>query len=1044
MFKADPIQTNFSSGELSPHLFGRTDIERYRNGAELVQNFMVRHQGGVAGRRGTKYVETCQAQAAATNVRLVDFVYSRTDALVIEFTYTQIRFYKDGASIDNAGAPYEVSVIHGTSPYLALPYTNAQIPELQFTQSADVLYITHPLHPQATLSRYGTVDWRFEQPEMKNGPYLDRASGDEDISLTVINVTDRVILESSEDDFTATVAGDLIEYQHAGQKVLGLVTISFNSRKVEVEPLEDRSLFMPKEVYSPGLYTGWNATDSIPIYSPSITGNNVQVAFSAISVITQEHIGNYLRFASSLGVYYWMLVESSGDILRSGSYGILAGGDVVAPLVPTGRITRSERNINARLRASVGGFFDLDTDYGRLFRLVLGGKVVHARGRAQFARAAEVDALDRNIGMFGNTSGLLVGDTVSGTGIPAGSIIEYIVENQYIHISLDPTVTSASVSLTFNANSLQEMGVELNRSLPKSIEGLTSVDSGTTNDWSRGAWFTANYPSTVSFHEGRLAFAGSPLQPHTGWLSKVDDFDNFATTDESLRVADDAAITFTIASDTVNIIQWMLSSDVLILGTVGAEWKVGATTQGAPLTPTTISVRGQSTYGSAYARPISIGASLLYLQRGGRKLRQMKYDYQVDKMVSLDLTVFAEHIFRTHGNAQQIVYQQLPESVVYVRLGDGQIAVLAYEPDQQVYAFSRFILGGPDAFVESMAVIPGTDRDLLYLVVSRTIEGANYRTVEFLEPEFHPTSSTDKDEMIYLDCYSEGTSLTNGTIPDLARMNGEEVTVLIDNLPVQNVAVAASVIYVTASVTGGTFNFTVFFFVNENYVGTCTFAYLGTSGGNSTYRYLTGTWVHTGPYTGVSQNNPATANWYIEVNHGATTELLGAGIQFSVPTGNQFRIVFSVQAVSGYGQGYSDYFTSGAEAAIVAAVAAGGLREPVTRWAVGFPYRTLLKTFPLEIPVQTGTTQHKKKRIDHLNLRLLDTIDFQHGRSLSTLRQEDFRVAADPVDSSPPMFSGDKEVVFECGFDERAQVYIVQDKPYPITLLSLTPEVGIY
>lgn len=914
MIKADPLQTNFSSGELSPHLLGRTDIERYRNGAEILENWIVRHQGGITQRRGTKYLAQAPTHTAAHNVRVVEFVFSRTDTALIEISAGQFRFYVSDALVYSGLNPYAVTTVYGTST--AVPYTSDDIHELQFTQSADVLYITHPDHPPATLSRYGSTDWRFEQPEFEHGPYLDQGPDDQDISLTISNVTDRVILTSTATDFSASVANDLIEYQHRGQKVLGKVTIKFSNYQVEVEPLEDRSLVMPKEIYSPGLYTGWDGTNSVPTYNTTITGSNVSVAFSAVAVVTQEHIGNYLRFADAAGVYYWMLVDGVGDILRQGAYGIIATGDVLTVTKPTGKVTRSERHINARLTASESGFFNLSTDYKRLFRLVLGGTVVHARGRAQITRNGDMAISDRNIGMT-NTSGILVGDTVSGTGVPGGSIIEYIVANTYIHISQDPTATNAAVSLTINANTTTEIGVELNRSLPKSVEGLTAVDKGTSNDWNRGAWYTTNYPSTVVFHEGRLCFGGTDLQPQTVWMSVTDDLYNFAATTEKLKVLDDSAITFTIASDTVNILQWMSSREALLIGTVGGEWKVSATTQGSPITPTTVTVKGQSTYGSAFARPINIGNSTLFLQRGGRKLRQMKYDYQVDSMVSLDLTVFSEHILKDHGGAEQLVYQQLPESAVYARLVDGQIAVLTYEPDQQVYAWSRFVLGGPSPVVESMAVLPSDNGDRLHLVVSRTVDGANHRTIEVLEPEFRPTSATNKTNMIFLDAYREYFILSGSTVTGLDTFAGEDVNVLINDLMYYNIPV--------------------------------------TVGGVLTMPVL----------------NPS-------------------------------------------------------------------------RYAIGYPFTTKLKTFPLELPTQTGTTQHKQKRISHLNLRLLDTIDFKHGRSVATLITENFRVASDPVAASAPMFSGDKRVVFECGFSERAQVFIVQDNSYPITLLSLTPEVAIY
>lgn len=92
MFKINPVQTNFSSGELSPRLLGRSDIERYQDGVETLENFHVLTQGGIARRRGTRNVFRTAVQASGANVRLLDFVFSRNDAILIEISAGAFRF----------------------------------------------------------------------------------------------------------------------------------------------------------------------------------------------------------------------------------------------------------------------------------------------------------------------------------------------------------------------------------------------------------------------------------------------------------------------------------------------------------------------------------------------------------------------------------------------------------------------------------------------------------------------------------------------------------------------------------------------------------------------------------------------------------------------------------------------------------------------------------------------------------------------------------------------------------------------------------------
>ena len=860
MLKVHPIQTNFSSGELSPWLLGRSDIERYFNSAEVLENFIVHPQGPIKRRRGTEGIGLTDDQDADGVVRLVKFVFSREDSVLIEMSEGRFGFYSNGAPVMNGVSPLQVvaEYISGDT----LPYTADEINEVQFTQSADVIFMTHPNHRQARLSRYSSVDWRYEYLDFDYGPYMDQEPGDQDISLTIHSVVDRVTVRSTTTDFTSTAVNDLIQYNHAGQKVLGRVVTINSSSEVVVEPYEDRSLVLSKEVYSPGSYGGWDGANSVPTYGSISVGPGVTIAFSATGVITQENVGNYLRFPDAGGNYYWMMVTSSGDIPRQGAYAILASGDVLDVTIPTGYLTRKDRTITAKLQSSEAHFFDtpeplpgIGYDFselpGRKFRLVLGAEVVHA--------TAVED-------MTGNTGQLI--------------------------------------------------NVTLNRPIPISTEGNAVITNGTTSDWNKGAWYPGNYPRTVCIHEERLTFAGTAAEPQTGWMSKSADFYNYAASSENLVVTDDSAITFTVASDTVNEILWMISRQVLLVGTTGGEIKINPSGTANALSPTNTSIQNQSSYGSEAVKPLLIGKSALYLQREGVKLRQMSYDYQTDSQVSLDLTIFAEHVLKQHGGGQQLAYQLLPESMVYVRLGDGQVAALTYEADQQVYAWARQILGG-DGFVESIECIPEDGTDRLYMVVRRTINENTVRTIEMLEPEFRPESSTDFTEMIFMDNYTVGGVPGSTTITGLTQFAGCEVAVMVDN--------------------------------------------------------------------GVYGNR--------------TVDATGALV---LP------------------------------------------RLPTSRYIVGFPFTSTLKTFPLEAQAPSGTGQGKIKRIDHITVRVMDSIGFKHGATLGTLVEENFRRNTAVLAQSPEMFTGDWRVSYQNGYDTRGSVYFVQDRALPLSILALMPEVGQY
>ncbi len=85
--------SNFTAGELSPRLDGRTDLSKYFNGVKTLENMVVHPHGGATRRPGTKFVHEVKTSAAQT--RLIPFEFSTTQTYILELGNTYIRFFKD-------------------------------------------------------------------------------------------------------------------------------------------------------------------------------------------------------------------------------------------------------------------------------------------------------------------------------------------------------------------------------------------------------------------------------------------------------------------------------------------------------------------------------------------------------------------------------------------------------------------------------------------------------------------------------------------------------------------------------------------------------------------------------------------------------------------------------------------------------------------------------------------------------------------------------------------------------------------------------------
>ena len=68
--------TNFTAGELSPRLDGRTDLGKYFNGCKTLENMVVHPHGAATRRPGTQFIHEVKTSSAQT--RLIPFEFSTT------------------------------------------------------------------------------------------------------------------------------------------------------------------------------------------------------------------------------------------------------------------------------------------------------------------------------------------------------------------------------------------------------------------------------------------------------------------------------------------------------------------------------------------------------------------------------------------------------------------------------------------------------------------------------------------------------------------------------------------------------------------------------------------------------------------------------------------------------------------------------------------------------------------------------------------------------------------------------------------------------
>lgn len=146
------LQPTFAAGELSPSASARTDIARYYTGLKLCRNFMVMPYGGVRNRPGTKFV--CEVADSTQLCRLIPFQFNDEQTYILQFSDQLMRVIKDGGQVLYSSGPFL-----GLPYQITMPYTQFDLKQLNFTQSADVMTFAHTSYRPRELSRLAHDNW---------------------------------------------------------------------------------------------------------------------------------------------------------------------------------------------------------------------------------------------------------------------------------------------------------------------------------------------------------------------------------------------------------------------------------------------------------------------------------------------------------------------------------------------------------------------------------------------------------------------------------------------------------------------------------------------------------------------------------------------------------------------------------------------------------------------------------------------------------------------------------------------------------------------
>lgn len=184
MTRIREVKTTFTAGEVNRDLLGRGDLRAYENGALTLRNVFIKPTGGVTRRSGLRFIDTADGDG-----RLISFEFNTVQTYLLVLTDSQIKIYANGVLDDT----------------IVAPWTEAQISQVAWTQSADTLLLVHPDVPPKKLTRNADTTWTlsdwvfFVDGNVTQQPYYKYA--DSAVTITPSGTSGSITLTASEDVF---------------------------------------------------------------------------------------------------------------------------------------------------------------------------------------------------------------------------------------------------------------------------------------------------------------------------------------------------------------------------------------------------------------------------------------------------------------------------------------------------------------------------------------------------------------------------------------------------------------------------------------------------------------------------------------------------------------------------------------------------------------------------------------------------------------------------------------------------------------------------
>lgn len=788
------IQPSFAAGEISPYVANRVDLDKYKSALLTAQNLVIRPFGGCYRRQGSEFIGKVKYDDKPT--ALVAFNAGIDDAYLLEVGYQYIRIWEDGKY---------------TGTELSTPYDN--VDNLQFTQSADTMFICSGDYPIQYLQRTAT-GWTFKEYEITE-PYYDSATQAVNKETSFTTPGEYTFTPQVTGKYTVKIigaggggAGTTVDVIHitgdngghtdyvvsqggsggTGEKKIVIDTLTAGqtysvtvgaggkggksqySRRGNAQPTDGtdggKSSFNNVEAKGGGggiasKPNGQNQStkgkDGTPYQGGAKGGvsgvcKDIQRNPSQITDGKDGQNG-YVRITFSGNNELKPSATSGNDVIITATKDTFTPGMVNSHI----KLTQQAENQSERIEIQASSITEETKSIrvGKAWKITTHGTW---KGKVTVYHSDDNKTWQEYRSYKSNNDQNF---TESGT-VTTPTWMKAVAVT-------DADNGSGKLTVDFSRNPYSNDGTAKITEVVSPTEVKTSVitdfaNTDKTQVYALSSWNDDNgYPKMACFFQDRLVLAATKKEPYSIWMSRTGDYPNFGIEKVDGGVTDDSAIKADlITRNGFEILHLVPAKDLVIL-TTGNEWIIEGS---SVITPAKINPRPQTMRGSNTCPPQHIGNRIVHVQRSGKTVRDLGYQYDADNYNGDDLTLLATHLTEGHKLVSS-AYIQEPNSTLYYVRDDGVLLSLAFIKEQNVFAWSHHTTDGK---YKKVASIPNGASDVLYVTVER--DGKTY--IERFNPNL--------EAAVYMDSYVTG----SGSSIEVSHLIGKTVQVLADGTRLQD------------------------------------------------------------------------------------------------------------------------------------------------------------------------------------------------------------------------------------------------------------------